>query len=77
VLDDSFDPSSSEAQSFLLNYCESFFAEDFAEPIENNYTCPINVFDAWLGDQAASDVPDEGYVEFCGAATGMVSSGMI
>ena len=43
VLDDSFDPSSEEAQEYLLGFCDRLFANDFASPPKKDYECPINV----------------------------------
>lgn len=69
VLDDSFDPSSEAAQVYMRDFCDRFFANGWAEPVSDN--CPINVFDMWLQDQAASAAPDDIYVEYCGGATAL------
>jgi hypothetical protein len=69
VLDDSFDPSSKEAQEYLLPLCDRVFAEDWAEPPSADYVCPINRFDGWLKEQAASADPDTIYISHCGGAS--------
>jgi hypothetical protein len=72
VLDDSFDSSSEEAQVFLRDHCESMLEQDFAIPIENNYTCPLTRFDRWLEIQSSStDDPHPVYTEHCNGATGI------
>ncbi|KAL7527430.1 hypothetical protein ACHAWF_002173 [Thalassiosira exigua] len=93
VLDESFDPRSKEAQSYLLSFCDRLFA-DFGK-VKDDYECPIHVsesflpysksfgvpgiqeyslriacqlFDKWLGEQAASATPTEAYVNHCAGA---------
>lgn len=67
VLDDTFDPSSAEAQIYLRDFCEKFFSQDFAMLIQEDYVCPINKFDDWLKQNALSDEPDPSYIETCGS----------
>jgi 5-methyltetrahydrofolate--homocysteine methyltransferase len=70
VLDNSFEPSSEEAQVYLRDFCGRFFDNnEWAKRTELDYECPINRFDAWLRDQANSTSPDMIYVENCGDAT--------
>lgn len=45
VLDDSFEPSQPDAQVFLRDFCDEFFANDFAGLVSSDYECPINRFD--------------------------------
>jgi len=68
-LDQSFNPKSMAAQSFLVDFCDRWFDTDFALRPSSDYQCPINVFDEWLQQQSQSDLPDEGYTQHCGAAT--------
>ena len=70
-LDGSFDPSSEDAQLYLAGFCDSLYEQEFASPIESNYTCPINAFDEWLQNQANSTAPDDIYVENCANAVGL------
>lgn len=75
VLDDSFDASSTESQTYLLNFCDRFFAEDFADYVDDDYQCPINTFDDWLKAQSADqDYQDSIYTQFCDGATGLPMS---
>jgi MMPL family len=53
VLDDSFDSSSEEAQVFLKDFCESMLDQDFATPLDDEYTCPLTKFDSWLQVQSS------------------------
>lgn len=61
MLDETFDPSSTEAQIYLRDFCSNFFAEDFAMLKKENFVCPINEFDDWLKENAQSDEPDPIY----------------
>ena len=54
LLDDTFDPSSQEAQKYLLNFCDRLFATDFASVPNSEYQCAVNQFDFWLKEQAAN-----------------------
>jgi predicted RND superfamily exporter protein len=68
VLDETFDPSSIEAQTYLLGFCERLFSSDIAAPYDSGYECPINRFDNWLRNQATLAVPDEQYISKCNNA---------
>jgi hypothetical protein len=70
-LDDSFDPSTEDAQLYLAGFCDDFFAEDFAEKTSPDFVCSINQFDLYLQEQANSTSPDVNYVNFCNGATGL------
>jgi len=55
VLDETFDPSNSAAQQYLLEFCDKMFATyDFAKPTKNDYVCPMNRFDKWLKIQSTN-----------------------
>ena len=71
VLDDSFDASSVEAQLYLRDFCTELFSQDFAYPPSENFTCPINDFDEWLGSQAVADEPDNIYKDECAGVSGL------
>mmetsp|Transcript_18251 Transcript_18251/g.25715 ORF Transcript_18251/g.25715 Transcript_18251/m.25715 type:complete len:1096 (-) Transcript_18251:96-3383(-) len=72
VLDDSFDPSSTEAQLFLLDFCPRLLEQDFASEFAENYVCSMNKFDFWLKEQYNSSLfEDETFVENCGDAKGI------
>lgn len=66
VLDRTFIPSDTEAQEYLLGFCDRFFAEEFATTTD---PCPMNAFDAWLKVQSASDSPNATYTDNCNGAT--------
>lgn len=57
VLDDGFDPGTTEAQAYLLTFCSNLFDKPFAHRASNEYECSINIFDEWLGTQ--SQLPEE------------------
>lgn len=68
VLDNSFDPSTEEAQSFILSFCPALFEEDFADfPVEG-YRCPFETFADWIKEQANSDNPEQAYLDNCAGA---------
>jgi hypothetical protein len=73
VLDDSFDPSTAEAQVYLRDFCGVFFEQDFVSPITSDYECSINLFDQWLQSQSLNetDAQDEIYGQHCDGATGL------
>ncbi|KAL7561599.1 hypothetical protein ACA910_004188 [Epithemia clementina (nom. ined.)] len=68
VLDPSFNPSDTEAQRYLLGFCDRFFAEDFATPRTDEFVCPINAFDIWIKQQFASDNRSPVYTQYCNGA---------
>jgi len=65
VLDDSFNPSSRDAQEYLVGFCDKLFATGMAGPVNNEYQCPINKFDGWLRNQTSSSVQDQVYSTHC------------
>ena len=69
VLDSRFNPSDTEAQEYLLGFCDRFFAQDFAATTTEDFVCPMNAFDAWLQEQSVSDAPSAAYTENCNGAT--------
>ena len=69
VLDESFEPS--QGQEYLRDFCDRFFANDWAEPTLEGKECPINRFDDWLRKQASSNNPERIYEKYCGGATGL------
>jgi hypothetical protein len=69
VLDDAFDVSSLEAQSYMRSFCDYLFEQEFASMVDDGYVCPFVAFDDWLAEQAASATPDEGYVTHCESAS--------
>jgi hypothetical protein len=71
VLDDKFDPSSPAAQEYLVDFCDRFFAKEFAELPKDGYICPINRFEQWLADQSNSTDPSLDYQQYCEGASGL------
>lgn len=71
VLDDTFDPSSTESQSFLLGFCDKMFDEDFAKKPDQDYQCPINRFNDWLQENSIRSQEEQSlaYVSYCNGAT--------
>ncbi len=70
MLDDSFDPRSSDAQRYLLSYCSNLFAEEFATLPYGGYECPINAFHDWLQRNSLIHLSDS-YKENCNNVTGI------
>jgi len=70
VLDESFDPSTTKAQLYLRDFCESLFNETFAKKMKN---CSMNEFDEWLQVQATMLPMNQStiYIEHCKNATGI------
>ena len=70
-VDDEFDPTSTEAQEYFLDFCDRLFAEDFAYLPYETYVCPMNSFDSWLKEQSSlpEEDQDEQYGMYCDEAT--------
>jgi 5-methyltetrahydrofolate--homocysteine methyltransferase len=71
VLDTTFDSSSNESQVFLHNFCEDLFAQDFASPVSDNFTCPLTRFVQWLEEQSQSATPLADYTQNCNNASSL------
>ena len=71
VLDDTFDMSSNEAQTYLMDFCDKLFETEIASPLNNEYECPMNEFDSWLRNQTGSTSQDEAYMSYCNSATSL------
>ena len=68
-LDSSFDPSSEEAQRYLLSFCDDLFDQEFAAKIDADFSCPLQKFDVWLKEQSNATSPDDIYVDYCSGAS--------
>lgn len=68
VLDDTFDPSATDSQTYMLGFCDRLFNTDIAQPTSTDYLCPINEFDVWLKDQSNSANKADAYVDNCNNA---------
>lgn len=71
-LDETFDPSPTDAQQYLLDFCGRLFDEPFAYEPNSDYKCSINRLDDWLGKQALLPLTERasGYNSKCkGAAS--------
>jgi len=71
VLDETFDPSSTEAQLYLRDFCDNLYAEEFAMLPSENYVCPMNKLDKWLKDQTLAVEPDPVFTSVCGSPNGI------
>ena len=72
VLDDTFDPSSTAAQLYLLGFCDDLFEQIFAGKVNPDYECPINRFDTWLNNQFSNEnKTDTIYDQYCENASGL------
>lgn len=69
VLDKAFDASSEESQTFLFDFCDRLFDQEFADFVVSNYTCPMKRFEHWLQDQSTSEEQDTTYSQHCGEAS--------
>ncbi|CAB9509808.1 dispatched homolog 1 [Seminavis robusta] len=75
VLDDSFDPSTTEAQEYMLGFCDKFFNQTNSSQFDED-ACPIDSFDAWLrsewnASQTENATVSEAYLKSCGFAWGL------
>jgi len=70
-LDNSFDPSSIDAQLYLASFCDNLLSTDFASKTDVNYNCSINNFDIWLQEQANSTSPTDIYLDKCNGTAGL------
>ena len=70
-LDPTFEPSREDVQVFLRDFCDNFFAQDFASPINSNYKCAMNQLNEWLAEQASAEAPEEIYTENCAGVAGL------
>mmetsp|Transcript_7523 Transcript_7523/g.15390 ORF Transcript_7523/g.15390 Transcript_7523/m.15390 type:complete len:1133 (-) Transcript_7523:134-3532(-) len=73
LIDETFNPSTTEAQVYLRDFCDRFFSEDFAEVVDEGYLCPMNAFDEWLQKQS-SNTTSTAYSTHCDGATSLPMS---
>lgn len=73
VLDESFDPSSEEAQVYLLKFCPQLFEQEFASA-PRDFQCAIERFNSWLGDQSIAEQPEDAYISKCDGSAGLPMS---
>lgn len=73
VLDDSFDPSSEQAQVYMREFCDKFYSQEFAQGRSEEFECPILMFDEWLGEQSSIPLENQEavYIDNCEGASGM------
>lgn len=71
VLDDTFEPSKTEAQIYLRDFCGELTTTGlaFRDDTRNEGLCPFERFDNWLQEQSSFDEPSQEFVEACGDAT--------
>ena len=69
VLEETFDPSSSTAQEYLLQFCDKLFTLESVRPVSLDYKCPMNQFDEWLKYQSSLFQPDQAYLDNCSGET--------
>merc|ERR1719343_339948 len=75
VLDETFDPSSEEAQLYLRDFCDNLFEEDFAYA-NDEYVCPMNQLDQWLKNEtlkfeAMPELVEPAFTNVCGSPNGL------
>jgi len=70
VLDDTFDPSSKDSQTFLLDTCENLFDQEFTKVISSDFVCPLTAFDQWL-KLNSNGTDNMNYVQNCDGANGI------
>lgn len=66
VLDNNFDPSTTQSQIFLKDFCGNLFQNEFVHLPYENYNCSINEFDHWLSEQATTTDQLDGFSTMCG-----------
>lgn len=71
ILDETFDPTSTEAQLYLRDFCTNLYEEDFAMIPSGKYVCAMNKLDKWLKDQSLAVNPDPLYTAICGSPNGL------
>eukprot|EP00529_Nitzschia_sp_RCC80_P008933 CAMPEP_0113459858 /NCGR_PEP_ID=MMETSP0014_2-20120614/10681_1 /TAXON_ID=2857 /ORGANISM="Nitzschia sp." /LENGTH=1179 /DNA_ID=CAMNT_0000351479 /DNA_START=293 /DNA_END=3829 /DNA_ORIENTATION=+ /assembly_acc=CAM_ASM_000159 len=71
VLDENFDMSSAEAQLYMRGMCDEIFVQEFATTVNDEWLCPLAVFDQWLKDQAASPSAEDIYLKNCASASSL------
>lgn len=69
LLDKDFKPNEQASQEYLKGFCDDFFYLDFNTKPYAEYECAINTFDAWIGEQSTSMVPETVYTENCNGAS--------
>ena len=69
MLEETFDPSSSTAQEYLLQFCDKLFTLESVRPVSLDYKCPMNQFDEWLKYQSSLFQPDQAYLDNCSGET--------
>jgi len=74
VLDPDFNPSSTDAQNYLVTFCDNIYASGFGVPFNQDYVCPINAFDNWLKSESVSSDPMDTYVSNCNGADSLPMS---
>ena len=52
-----------------MEFCPTFFEEEFAGKIDDNFECSMNAFDEWLKDESSSENPSDEYKNSCNGAT--------
>lgn len=72
-LDDDFDPSSEEAQIYLLNFCDRLYNSEFAKKPGSDFLCPMARFNNWLTAQASLPLVDQApdYLNVCRGASSL------
>lgn len=71
MLDETFDPSTKDAQTYMLEFCDRIFNEEFAEDPLEKYVCPFNQFNVWLQRESNRTLPDYVWTQSCNGANGI------
>ena len=72
VLDDTFDPSTIEAQLYLKRFCGDLFEQEFAGKVHLDYECPFSRFEHWLENQSNSSATSDAiYHQYCDNTAGL------
>ena len=73
ILDHNFEPSSIDAQLYLLNFCHRIYQNEFAKRPFSDYECSMNRFNNWLIMQSSLPTEDQAsdYLKLCGGATSL------
>jgi hypothetical protein len=73
TLDHNFEPSSIDAQLYLLNFCSRIYENEFAKRPFSEYECSMNRFNNWLIMQSSLPTEDQAsdYMKLCNGATSL------
>jgi 5-methyltetrahydrofolate--homocysteine methyltransferase len=72
-LDSGFEPSSIDAQIYLMDFCNRIYQNEFAKRPYSEYECSMNRFNNWLNLQSSLPIGEQAtdFMKFCNGATSL------